>query len=106
MGEPNGAVVHKQLCLITGGFLQHLSLPEASEQWRLLNELSDTRFARRLSFPATCVNKDGDVRKNTCCSKLPLVLTGCTKTNCGTVKTKQLPRTRVRCVNQLLSFFI
>lgn len=33
----HGAVVHKQLCLITGGCSQHLSLPEASERWRLAN---------------------------------------------------------------------
>lgn len=48
MGVRNGAVAHKQLCLITGGFLQHLSLPEASEQWRLSSELSDTRFTHCL----------------------------------------------------------
>lgn len=35
----HGAVVHKQLCLITGGCSQHLSLPEASRaveigKWR------------------------------------------------------------------------
>lgn len=31
MEERRGAAVHKQLCLITGGHLQHLSLPEAPE---------------------------------------------------------------------------